>query len=42
MRITLQNKTGCGDDKPLRNGDLILTGPDIDQNQADSNIIYDT
>lgn len=42
MRITLQNKTGCGDDKPLRNRDLMLTGPDTDQSQADLNIIYDT
>lgn len=30
MRITVQNKTGCGDNKPLRNGDLMLTGPDTD------------
>lgn len=42
MRITLQNKTGCGDDKSLRNGHLMLTGPDTDQSQADSKIRHNT
>lgn len=41
MRITLQNNTGCGDNKSLRDGDLMLTGPDTNS-QADSSIIYDT